>query len=193
MYKLCTVPYNTNSPTCNLAVPFYDTGSVEEWLKFWQNLQAVITRQNITDTQEGVNRPQSEPNYKKTMQDMHMHMFLLQAYVTQTWYIWRALIKPYKMSLQTFAARIHKINDQIEQFLTRDNMTPQVKLADDKLMDIMENKIPKLWQADMCRQCFDCAAEGQAKFIRFYENLELLDPPKQQVQKGRFQFVSNWQ
>eukprot|EP00957_Ditylum_brightwellii_P168956 12860221-Ditylum_brightwellii.AAC.1 len=61
-------------------------GSVEEWLKCWKNLQAIITRKNITDPQgmyaitksmlhgdtltafknvKGVNRPQSEQVYKK--------------------------------------------------------------------------------------------------------------------------------
>eukprot|EP00957_Ditylum_brightwellii_P030128 2280538-Ditylum_brightwellii.AAC.1 len=39
-YKLSMVPYNANSPTYDLAIPFFSTGSVEEWLKFWQNLQA---------------------------------------------------------------------------------------------------------------------------------------------------------
>eukprot|EP00957_Ditylum_brightwellii_P037928 2868651-Ditylum_brightwellii.AAC.1 len=73
-------------------------GSVEEWLKFWKNLQAIITRQSITDHQgmiaitksmlrgdaftafknaKGANRPQSEPAYKKTMVDIHTHMFPL--------------------------------------------------------------------------------------------------------------------
>eukprot|EP00957_Ditylum_brightwellii_P051235 3884545-Ditylum_brightwellii.AAC.1 len=51
MYKLCTVPYNANSSSYDLAILFYDTGSVEKWLKFWQNLQAVITGQNITNAQ----------------------------------------------------------------------------------------------------------------------------------------------
>eukprot|EP00957_Ditylum_brightwellii_P163918 12479376-Ditylum_brightwellii.AAC.1 len=51
MYKLYMVPYNANLPTYNLDVPFYDNGSVEEWLKFLQNLQAVITEQNIMDPQ----------------------------------------------------------------------------------------------------------------------------------------------
>eukprot|EP00957_Ditylum_brightwellii_P190198 14477884-Ditylum_brightwellii.AAC.1 len=97
-YKLYTVPYNTNLPTYDLAVPFYDNGTVEEWLKFCQNLQAVITRQNITDPQsvytitksmlrgdalmtfkntEGVNRPQTKLAYKEIMEDVHMHMFPL--------------------------------------------------------------------------------------------------------------------
>eukprot|EP00957_Ditylum_brightwellii_P099155 7552075-Ditylum_brightwellii.AAC.1 len=45
------IPYNANLPTCNLAIPFFNTGSVEEWLTFWQNIQAIITDQNATDPQ----------------------------------------------------------------------------------------------------------------------------------------------
>eukprot|EP00957_Ditylum_brightwellii_P125461 9562817-Ditylum_brightwellii.AAC.1 len=36
----------------------------------------------------------------------------------------------------------------------------------------------------MWRQRFDCMVKGQTKFIRFCENLELLDPPKDKAQKG---------
>eukprot|EP00957_Ditylum_brightwellii_P201931 15327861-Ditylum_brightwellii.AAC.1 len=68
--KLCTVPNNANSPTYNLTSLFYNTGSVEEWMKFQKNIQAVITRQTSL-MPKGVNGPQSEPNYKKTMQGMH--------------------------------------------------------------------------------------------------------------------------
>eukprot|EP00957_Ditylum_brightwellii_P012555 948898-Ditylum_brightwellii.AAC.1 len=84
------VPYIANLPTYDLAVPFYNNGTVKEWLKFHKNLQAVISRQNIMDPQgmhvitksmlrsdtltafenaEGVNRPQSKLAYKKTMED----------------------------------------------------------------------------------------------------------------------------
>eukprot|EP00957_Ditylum_brightwellii_P138117 10528441-Ditylum_brightwellii.AAC.1 len=76
------------------------------------------------------------------------------------------------------------MNDQLESFLPGDNRTPQVKLVEDNLMDILENAIIKSWQGEMCRQRFDCVAKGQAKFIRFCKNLELLDPPKQ-AQRGR--------
>eukprot|EP00957_Ditylum_brightwellii_P151679 11550735-Ditylum_brightwellii.AAC.2 len=79
------VHYNANLLTYDLAVPFYNTGFVEECLKFWQNLQAVITGQNVINAQgmhmfkksmtrgdalaafenaEGNDRPQTEPNYK---------------------------------------------------------------------------------------------------------------------------------
>eukprot|EP00957_Ditylum_brightwellii_P123982 9450745-Ditylum_brightwellii.AAC.1 len=78
---------------------------MEEWLKFCQHLQAVITGQNITDPQgmyaitksmlhkgaltafenaEGVNRPQLELAYKKTMETYICTCSPLQAYAMQT-------------------------------------------------------------------------------------------------------------
>eukprot|EP00957_Ditylum_brightwellii_P091180 6942089-Ditylum_brightwellii.AAC.1 len=75
------------------------------------------------------------------------------------------------MSLHTFVAHVNKMKNQLEQFLPRDDGTPQVKLVEDKLMVILENALPKSWQGEMCRQRFDCAAIGQAKFIQFYECL----------------------
>eukprot|EP00957_Ditylum_brightwellii_P208775 15358876-Ditylum_brightwellii.AAC.1 len=128
-YNLCTVSYNTHLPIYNLAIPFYDIGSVEEWLKFCKNLQAVITGQSITDSQgiyaitksmlhgdtltafenaKGVNIPQSEQTYKKTM-----------------------------------GACVNEMNDLLEQVSPRDNGTPQVKLVEDKVMDILDNAVPK--------------------------------------------------
>eukprot|EP00957_Ditylum_brightwellii_P035330 2679832-Ditylum_brightwellii.AAC.1 len=74
--------------------------------------------------------------------------------------------------------RVNKINYHLEQFLPRDNRTPQVKLAEDKLMDIIENAVPKSWQWEMHQQKFNCTAKGQAKFIWFCKCLELLDSPK---------------
>eukprot|EP00957_Ditylum_brightwellii_P165300 12585555-Ditylum_brightwellii.AAC.1 len=137
----------------NLAVPFFDTGSVEDWLKCWQNLQAIITGQNITDAQgmyaitksmlhkdvltafentKEVNRPQTELNYQQTMKDVHTPMFPLCAYVTQTWYMHQTLAKPRDMSLCAFVAHVNKMNDQLEQFSPTDDRAPQVKLAKDK-------------------------------------------------------------
>eukprot|EP00957_Ditylum_brightwellii_P147864 11259782-Ditylum_brightwellii.AAC.2 len=173
MYKLHMIPYNANSPTYNLAVPFYDTISVEEWLKFQQKLQDIITGQNVINSQgmyavtksmlcrdalttfanaKGVNRSQLELNYKQTMKDVYMRMFPLQEYVIWMRYMCQTLAKPYGISLHTFVAHINEMNGQLEQFLPRDNRTPQVKLAEDKLMDILENTVPKSWQGEMCRQ-----------------------------------------
>eukprot|EP00957_Ditylum_brightwellii_P005733 437296-Ditylum_brightwellii.AAC.1 len=57
----------------------------------------------------------------------------------------RALLKSYKVFLQTFIARVNKINDWLEKFPPRDGKTPQIKLVDDKLMDFMRNEMPNCW------------------------------------------------
>ena len=44
MYKLFTSP----TPVYNLAVPFLDNGSVEQWINFWKNLEVVLKGQNVT-------------------------------------------------------------------------------------------------------------------------------------------------
>eukprot|EP00957_Ditylum_brightwellii_P101404 7727558-Ditylum_brightwellii.AAC.1 len=45
-YKLCTTPADTNSPTYELSIPFFDEESPKEWIKFRRGLQAVLKGQN---------------------------------------------------------------------------------------------------------------------------------------------------
>eukprot|EP00957_Ditylum_brightwellii_P172458 13129519-Ditylum_brightwellii.AAC.1 len=71
------------------------------------------------------------------------------------------------------------MNDHLEQFSSRDDGTPQVKLAEDKLMDTLKNAVPKSWQREMHRQRFGCVAKGQAKFIHFCKCLESLETHQQ--------------
>eukprot|EP00957_Ditylum_brightwellii_P153608 11690029-Ditylum_brightwellii.AAC.1 len=47
-YRLRTTPAETDSPTYELAIPFFDKGTPEEWIKFWRGLQAVLKGQNVT-------------------------------------------------------------------------------------------------------------------------------------------------
>eukprot|EP00957_Ditylum_brightwellii_P137365 10472597-Ditylum_brightwellii.AAC.1 len=101
---------------------------------------------------EGINRSQSKPAYKETMKSIHLHIFTLWAYVAQTWYMCRNLIKPFKMSIQEFVAQVNKINKRLAQFLPRDDKTSQEKIADDKIMVILENTMPTLWQEEMHHQ-----------------------------------------
>eukprot|EP00957_Ditylum_brightwellii_P200383 15276802-Ditylum_brightwellii.AAC.1 len=54
-HNLHMVPYNANLPTYNLVVLYFDVGTIKEWLKFWQNLEIVITGQNIADAQGWLN------------------------------------------------------------------------------------------------------------------------------------------
>eukprot|EP00957_Ditylum_brightwellii_P100151 7632288-Ditylum_brightwellii.AAC.1 len=47
-YRLRSNPADTDSPTYELAIPFFDKGTPEEWIKFRRGLQAVLKEQNMT-------------------------------------------------------------------------------------------------------------------------------------------------
>eukprot|EP00957_Ditylum_brightwellii_P019911 1502130-Ditylum_brightwellii.AAC.1 len=47
-YKLRATPADTDSPTYELFIPFFDEGTPKEWIKFWHGLQAVLKGQNVT-------------------------------------------------------------------------------------------------------------------------------------------------
>eukprot|EP00957_Ditylum_brightwellii_P045196 3426413-Ditylum_brightwellii.AAC.1 len=53
------MPYNSNSPTYNLAVLFSDTGTVKEWLKFLLNIQVVIAGQTSLMSKEPMQPPRA--------------------------------------------------------------------------------------------------------------------------------------
>jgi len=52
-YKLRNVPTNENSPVYELSVPYFRTGTCEEWLIFRKNLEKVIVGQNVTNGLSG--------------------------------------------------------------------------------------------------------------------------------------------
>eukprot|EP00957_Ditylum_brightwellii_P158563 12069303-Ditylum_brightwellii.AAC.1 len=86
------------------------------------------------------------------MKDMHLDMFPLQAYIMQTLYMSRTLINLFKISTHNVIAFAHHINKRLMQFPSRDDGTPQEKLVDDEIMDILENTLPRSWQEEMQRE-----------------------------------------
>eukprot|EP00957_Ditylum_brightwellii_P102013 7775100-Ditylum_brightwellii.AAC.1 len=48
MYKLRTTQADTNSPTYELSIPFYDEETPKQWIKFRRGLQGVFKGQNVT-------------------------------------------------------------------------------------------------------------------------------------------------
>ena len=47
-YKLCSSPTSKDSPTYDLAVPYFGSGTCEEYLTLLKNFEKVKTGQNIT-------------------------------------------------------------------------------------------------------------------------------------------------
>eukprot|EP00957_Ditylum_brightwellii_P059538 4520895-Ditylum_brightwellii.AAC.1 len=66
---------------------------------------------------EGLYRPQSMTIYKKTMEDIHIHMNLYKDLFWDT---------------QKFVTQFNEINKRVSNFPPRDDGTPQEKLDDEK-------------------------------------------------------------
>eukprot|EP00957_Ditylum_brightwellii_P059731 4534676-Ditylum_brightwellii.AAC.1 len=64
------------------------------------------------------------------------------------------------MSMYSFVTHVNEISKQLVQFQLRNDRTPQQKLTDDEIMDILENAMPNVWQEEMWRLIFDCTAKG---------------------------------
>ena len=48
-FKLCLVPDKADSPTFELTVPFFCTGTIEEWILVSQKIQKVLVGLNVTN------------------------------------------------------------------------------------------------------------------------------------------------
>eukprot|EP00957_Ditylum_brightwellii_P192898 14687466-Ditylum_brightwellii.AAC.1 len=83
------------------------------------------------------------------------------------------------------------MNDQLAQFLSRDDRNPKEKIANDKIMDIFDDAMPKSWQEEIRHQRFNCMAEVQAEFICFCKNLKSLNTPRKTKGKSNTVDVSS--
>eukprot|EP00957_Ditylum_brightwellii_P123851 9441265-Ditylum_brightwellii.AAC.1 len=45
--KHCFVIADATSPIYELSVPFFNNGTLKEWIKFWCGLRAVLMEQNV--------------------------------------------------------------------------------------------------------------------------------------------------
>ena len=99
-YKLRTTPADPTSPIYELAVPFFDEGTPEEWIKFRRGLSAVLKGQNVTlgpacytvvktllkgdaltvfEQAEIARGTQTVPHFNECLDDVAKHVFLKKA------------------------------------------------------------------------------------------------------------------
>ena len=124
-YKLRNDPTNKNSPTYELSIPYFATGSPEEWLRFLKNLTKVFTGQNVTDgpgkytvmkrllegealsvfelaeTECGT---QTNNNFRACINDVTKHVFPARALQSQKRFMRRFLRKPITLKTRDYVA-----------------------------------------------------------------------------------------
>ena len=196
-YKLRTSPTDGNSPTYELTVPYFSTGTCEEWLIFRKNLNKVIKGLNLTngsgkfelarnlltgdalsifDTAASPEEiTETNSNFEACLDSVALAVFPTRAELYQKRYLRRSLDKPDDMTMREFMSRIQEINEYLPQFPVDYEGHPVRKLSESELVEIGEYAIAENWQDTMHLHNIDPLTVGVAEFIEFCERLETLD------------------
>jgi len=199
-YKLRNVPADENSPVYELSVPYFRTGTCEEWLIFRKNLEKVILGQNVTNgpgrfivarrllegdaltvfnneaqthTTNNGNASETAATFALCLDAVTKSVFPKRAVLLQKRYMRRFVRKPVGMTTRDYVARISEMNSYLPLFpsVTANGEVP-TKLPDDEILDLLEFGVPNSWQRTMILQDFDPLQKSIAEFVQFCERLE---------------------
>ena len=204
-YKCHSSPGDPDSPVYSLQVPYFSTGSPEEWLLFMDNLNKAIIGQNITTgpsryefaervlkgdalatfrhkTVETGNR--TVENFDAVMTKLSAHIFPVHAYREQKRYMRRFLKKPKDWTTREFFSRVQEINNYLQVFPseTADRST---SLPEEELVEALYHAMPNSWRTEMVIQGFNYVHHNCVELLNFCERLETLEPPPEKKKDNK--------
>ena len=198
--KLKTVPRSSTSAEYSLNVPYFRSGTPEEWLKFLTNMERVFIGQNLSTgphkfsmarrlligeslshfekkaesfvevVEQVENCHKSIENFEKCLQAVTMTVFPQKALMTQKRYMRRIMRKPRAMKTRDYCARYAEINKYLEEFPPFKGK--QQAIPQDEILEHLEFAIPSSWQKQMVLQGFNTLERSVEDFIEFCERLE---------------------
>ena len=203
--KCRTDPLDEGSSTYDLPIPYYSTGTPEEWLRFVRNVEKVFVGQNLTtgpqqyacvrrllegnaltvfDLKAAELGTQTLEHLGEVLRSLRDQVFPQRALQQQKRYMRRALSKPRHMPIRTYVNRVLELNDQLENFPGTGNEIHGTKLPEDEVLDLLEFGIPENWQQAMLLQDFDPQVHAVNDFVQFCERLETME--KEEKRKRDF-------
>ena len=196
--KCQNTPGDADSTTYNLQIPYFGSGTAEEWLIFVDNLNKGIIGQNITGgpkryelaeklligemltafhTQRDARGDRTIAHFDLVIKDLASYVFKSTDYRDQKTYMRRYMVKPRDLSIRAYVARVRELNSYLAYFPTGNIAVAATPLGEDEIKDILFHGIPKSWQQHMLRQGFSYQEEQITSFISFCERLEALETP----------------
>eukprot|EP00957_Ditylum_brightwellii_P202430 15330145-Ditylum_brightwellii.AAC.1 len=79
------------------------------------------------------------------------------------------------MTMKEWVAQVLESNEYLKDFPAQNGNKIQL-LDKDKIMDILEYRVPALWHREVTRQGFDSMDQGLNFFVEFCTRLELCEP-----------------
>lgn len=203
--KLRTAPTDNDSPTYELTLVYFGSGTPEEWLLFQRNLRKVIHGQNLTtgpakyalarrvligDALATFNARathygnETNDNFSSCLNDLTEHIFPARALQTQKRYMRRYLRKPVDTSIREYTARVVELNAYLPRFPEPRAGVAATALEDDELLDVLEFGCPNSWQRQMLLQDFDPVGHTVQEFVRFCERVEATEDKPEPKKKN---------
>jgi hypothetical protein len=203
--KLRSSPKDEKSPTHDVMIPYFKSGTCEELLDFLEKVKDVCIGQDMTTGKqkfafmrqvlksdalstwntvadalelqnvEAGEEAESEDDFQKCLKALVSHVFPLRACVTQTRYMRRYVRKPRDMTMREYKNRLIEMNNQLASFPPL--FSEEQKLGHEELFDILQSGIPKSWQKEMINQGFD-VMDGSRTFqdlVDFCERQEFIE------------------
>ena len=196
-YKLRNVPTDDKSPTYELAVPYFGTGTCEEWLLFRKNLTKVLTGQNVTtgpasyivgrrllegdalatfNNAAETKASETVDTFKECIEAVNESIFPRRAVLLQRRYMRRFIRKPNTMTTREYVARLTEINGYLPLFPpVKEGEAHPTALPQDEIVDLLEYGVPNSWQRSMILQDFNPLQHTVTEFVQFCERLEQVE------------------
>ena len=203
-YKCFSVPGDTESPAYNIQIPYFGTGTPEEWLMFLDNLDKALVGQHITDgpgrytfterllkgdalatfrlkTLEVGTR--TVDHFNEVMAQLTAHIFPVHAYREQKRFLRRFLKKPKDWTVREFVTHVQEINAYLIFFRT-ETQDAAAALPEDELVEALYHAMPNSWRNTMVLQGFNYVNHTVIELLQFCERLETLEPPAEKKKKS---------
>lgn len=194
-YELRNDPDDPESPKYSVSVPYFSTGTCEEWLQFRRNLDRVLEGQGITTgpqsfvvarrlltgaaltTFENKARGLNETvaNFTAALDAVAKDIFPARAVLVQKRFLRRFARKPQSMKMREYVARIVEINEYLPQFPPVRPGEDVETLPDDEIADLLEFGCPNSWQKHMLMQNFDPLLHSVNELVEFCERMEQVE------------------
>ena len=155
VHEVCYDPVNADSQTYEIYLSPFDTGSVEQWLKFLTKLQLIITRNGLTTGLAKFNlmrsllkgealqhfnnkaqelKTETNPHHKMCLNAVSEHIFPKNALQMQKCYLCKVHLHA-SMTISTYFACWHQINNYLAMFPPHGGVVQ--KLQDDEIVKLI--------------------------------------------------------
>ena len=194
--KCHVVPADTNSNTYEIHVPYFGTGSPEEWLIFLDRLWKGITGQNASTGPARFEQcerslkgdalmvyrlkvadinARTNAEFENVLSSMTEHIFPVHAYREQKRYMRYNLKKPTDVCVRDFVSRVQELNSYLAKFPAEAPNVGAVSLGEDEVKDIIFRALPHSWKKQMTLQGFNYPAQDIVEMVRFSERIESME------------------